>query len=182
MQQNPRKLQAFLHFSTLQAVPKTDQKRLQDRSCSNLFQALSHSTASHKTSVNYVVLGLLLHLQGTPKSTKIGAKMLSEPSCNKCSKLRPNCAAYPKTLVKYTVFVAFFAPQPTQNRSRNRSKTHLKQAFQKAVARGRSGLGSCGPMASKSSKFDHKSQNMCKTHRFLHIFAPQRHPRITKLA
>ena len=95
---------------TVQAEPNTNQKRFQDPSCSNLFQALSHSTASHKTSVKYVVSGLLLHLQGTPKSTKIDAKMLSEPSCNKCSKLRPNCTAYPETLVKHGFRGLFRSP------------------------------------------------------------------------
>ena len=100
---------------TLHTEPKTDQQRFQDLSCSNLFQALSHSTASHKTSVKYMVTGLLLHLQGTPESPKIDLKVFSEPWCNKCPKLRPNCTAYHKTLVKYMVFVAFF-----------RSPDHLK--------------------------------------------------------
>ena len=86
-----------------------------------------------------------LRSQGDQKTTKNRMEMLSEPLYNKCPMLQPNSTEYRKTLVNYDVFIFFFVSQSTQKWSKDRSKTHPKQAFQKAVARNRSGLGSCGP-------------------------------------
>ena len=100
----------------------------------------------------------------TPGEAQNRPKLMRKCFQNHRATSAPNCAQIVRisqNTRKINGFRCFFrSPDHPKSIQNNRSKTYLKQAFQKAIARGRSGPGSCGPDGFKnrpSSTANHKT-------------------------